>query len=207
MDKKERERNHSDLTDDGSADNRTPPDCDMYYMYTSLYILLAPVTITLATSMLQGTDLVFGAVPVYVAAAMFLYAYFCIGIFKLQKPDSMFKLYLPVLLYLFWQLFLWIFFNLFIHDRKYMFIDFALASFNLYGAWFIDDRWHSMQLLNWVYNLALLGGFAAGERLAFRRTKIARTPFNRKRFRLALLCGGVLLLLSEVVFLCVGGVK
>ena len=50
---------------------------------------------------------------------------------------------------------------------------------------------------NWTYNLFLLGGFVAGERLAFRKTKVMRRPFRIKYVCLVLICSIAMLLICE----------
>lgn len=175
-----------------------PPyvDYDSYYLFTGLYVLFAPLAITIASAIFILDDL-FAATPIYVAIAVFLYSYFCIGKFKLQKPDSLFGLYLPVFAYLVWQLFLLIMFNLFVHDGV---LGYALLSLNFYGGMFSDRNWHLVQLLNWVYNLAILAGFTAGERLAFRKIKVIRKSFRAKYVWPILICGAVMLLISEGIW-------
>lgn len=210
MVEKERTQNNPNSEDNYSYDQMPSGGCAAYYILTVLYILFVLIAVIVVTVIFleilfpeisYKMELLFLATqPItYAAVLMFLYAYFCIGVFKLRKPDSMFGLYLPVLLYLFWQLLLWIAFNFYMYGGQSLL--FGMLSLNFYGAILSEYHWNCMQLLNWIYNLALLGGFAAGERLAFRRRKIVRKPFNRKRILLALLCSGVLLLWSERVFL------
>ncbi len=207
MSKKKREQynpyteNHSYIKDnssvkDASSNNQPLPDYDAYYMFTGLYILFVPLAITIIVG-LNTSGLFLLYTPLFVALAMFLYAYFCIGKFKLHKPDSLFGLYLPVFVYLFWQLFLLIMFNLFVYDGAFLY---ALISLNLYGAWHLNRSWHLIMLLNWIYNLALLGGFTAGERLAFHKSKIVRKSLPIKYVRLVLICSAIMLLISEGVW-------
>ena len=102
MDRKKRARhnpyaeNHSYINN--STSNPPPPDYDEYYMFTVLYVLFVPVAITI----IMGFNGIFGYTPLFVAFMMFLYAYLCIAKFKLNKPDSLFELYLPILAYLGW---------------------------------------------------------------------------------------------------------
>lgn len=173
------------------------PNYDTYYLFTALYVLFAPTVITIA-SIIFLSDNLYAVIPLFVAVGMFLYAYFCIAKFKFQKPDSLFGLYLPVLAYLMWQLFLLIMFNLFVHDGVF---GYALLSLNFYGGLFSGRNWQLVQLMNWIYNLAIIAGFTAGERLAFRKVQVIRHPFRIKYVCLILVCSAVMLLISEGVWI------
>lgn len=173
--------------------NQPPtPDLDEYYIFTILYLVIVPIAITILVAIFSEIYEI--AIPIFVAAAMFLYAYFCIGKCKLHKPDSMFGLYLPIIAYLLWQVFLVIMFNIFFRDGAFLH---ALLSLTLYGAFLFDNDWQLIQLVNWVYHMAVIGGFVAGERLACRKTQTVRTPFRMKYVRLIVLCCTAALLLSE----------
>ncbi|MBD5488125.1 MAG: phosphate-binding protein [Lachnospiraceae bacterium] len=196
MDRKKRARhnpyaeNHSYINN--STSNPPPPDYDEYYMFTVLYVLFVPVAITI----IMGFNGIFEYTPLFVAFMMFLYAYLCIAKFKLNKPDSLFELYLPILAYLGWQLFLSVIFTLFIYDGAFIY---AFLSLNFYGVMY-DPDWQLVLLFNWIYNLLLSGGFAAGERLAFHKTKVVRKSFRIKYVRLILIGSAMMILISEGVW-------
>lgn len=165
-------------------------------MLTGLYVILVPLILTIAIGGL--TFYLFFAAPLFVAAAVFLYSYFIIGKSKLKKPDTMSGLYKPVLYYLGWQLFLTITFNLFVRDH-YGVLMMGLLSLNPFVLIGLDD-WRIAQLGIWIYNLGILGGFTAGERLAAHRTSAVREPFERKKMRIRLVCIAAMLLISEGVW-------
>lgn len=176
-------------------ENKSGQSCDEYYMFTVLYVLFVPIAITII--MVMRFSGIFQYTPLFVAFVTFLYAYLCIGKFKWNKPDSLFGLYLPVLVYLGWQLFLTVMFTLFVYDGAFFY---ALLSLNLYGGLMMDTDWQLVMLFNWIYNLSLLGGFAAGERLAFRKIPVTRKAFRIKYVRLILIGSAVMMLISEGVW-------
>lgn len=198
MDKKNQEQysphteNHSYINNGTS--NPLPSNCSEYYALTAIYIFFVPITILI----IMGLIGIFEYTPLSVAFVTFLYAYFCIVKFKLNKPDSLFGLYLPVFVYLVWQLFLTVVFILGSDNNNTLFC--ALLSWNFYGVFLMFNDLQLTILLNWIYNLSLLGGFAAGERLAFRKTKVIRRSFRIKYVGLILICSVVILLISESVW-------
>ena len=183
--------NHSYISN--STSNPPLPDYDAYYMFTVLYVLFVPIAITI----ILGLNGIYKYTPLFVAFVTFLYAYLCIAKFKFNKPDSLFGLYLPVFVYLGWQLFLTVMFTLFIYDGA---LFYALLSLNFYGGFLMDTDWQLVVLFNWIYNLSLLGGFAAGERLAFHKTKVVRKAFRIKYVRLILIGSAMMILMSEGVW-------
>ncbi|MBD5485226.1 MAG: phosphate-binding protein [Lachnospiraceae bacterium] len=192
MDRKKRARHNPYVEKHSYRSNSTsnpPPNYDEYYMFTVLYVLFVPVAITI----IMGVNGIFEYTPLFVAFMMFLYTYLCIVKFKLNKPDSLFGLYLPIIAYLGWQLFLSVIFTLFIYDGAFIY---ALLSLNFYGVMY-DPDWQLVLLFNWIYNLLLSVGFAAGERLAFHKTKIVRKAFRIKYVRLILIGSAMMMLISE----------
>lgn len=201
MGKDKRKRYNPYLHNDSSIPPQ--PDYDEYYMFTILYVLIVPVAITilwelLIASIFSRTMVFYNiceiSLPILIATAMFLYAYLCIGKCKLHKPDSMFGLYLPIIAYLLWQTFLLVMFNIFSRDGVFIH---AFLSLTFYGSLLFDNDWTLVQLVNLVYYAALAGGFAAGEKLAHRKTLVSRTPFRLKYVRLIILCCAVSVLLSQ----------
>ena len=179
-----------------------------YYVFTVLYVLLMPISITVFLPIIPiifpGFPLsiakgLFLASPLFVAIAMFLYTYLYIGNFKLMSPDSLLGLYIPVLIYFVWKMFISIIYALFSTPDYDSVLSYALMSLNGYDIDnTIDNKvgWHLHLLMSYVYNLAIVSGFIAGERLAFYKTKVMRKAFP-KYFWLILLCGVVILLISE----------
>lgn len=199
MDKKNQEQysphteNHSYINN--STSNPPPPDySDEYFTFTVLYVVFVPIAITI----IMGFIGIFEYTPLSVAFVTFLYAYLCIGKSKLSKPDSLFRLYLPVFVYLGWQLFLTVGFTLVFDNNSTLF--YALLSLNFYGGLLMFTDLQMAILFSWIYNLSLLGGFAAGERLAFRKTKVIRKSFRIKYVGLILICSVIILLISEGVW-------
>lgn len=188
--------------------NPPPLNCDAYYLFTIFYVLFIPQILLILPVFLSvsgiltlhlDSNLYYSAVPFLAAAVMFLYAYLCIGRCKITKPDNMFGIYLPVTVNLAWQFFVWILFNIFGDNNSTIFI--GLASFNLYGISKIDAmNLQVTQMMGWLYNAAILGGFAVGERVAFRRTKVSRQPFHRKSMCRILIGCMVILCLSECIW-------
>ncbi len=193
MKNKKRKQNNPYIKKEPS--NPPPPDLDEYYMFTVLYLLIMPVAITIFSILVLRTYVI--ALPILIAAAMFVYAYFCIGKCRLSKPDSLFDLYLPVLAYLFWQIFLVVMINMFARDGSFFH---AFASLTLYGAIIFDTDWQMIKLANLGYHIAVIGGFVAGERLAYRKTRVNRTPFRTKSVRLVILFCTAALLISEGIW-------
>ena len=188
-------------------------NCTAYYLWTILYVLFIPpaVLIALVTinnmnmfgnrlGIFASTDFFLAVAPVMAALLMFLYAYLCIGRFKLCKPERLFGIYLPILVNFAWQFLLWILFNL-LGDNNSMLL-MAILSFNLYGISAINFmNLQISQLVSWIYNAAVLGGFIAGERLAARKSGIIPIPFNRKYvWSITVVCASGLLLSEGVWF-------
>ncbi|MDE7427660.1 MAG: hypothetical protein K2N00_00045, partial [Lachnospiraceae bacterium] len=176
-------------------DNQNRQSCDEYYTFTVLYMLFVPLAITIII-FIRFYDIV-EYTPLFVAFVTCLYAYLSIGKFKWNKPDSLFGVYQPVFVYLGWQLFLSAVFTLFAYDGAFFY---AILSLNLYGGLMAGSDWQLVMLFNWIYNLSLLGGFAAGERLAFRKTMVMRKPFRTKYVCLILIGSAVIMLISEGVW-------
>lgn len=176
-------------------DDKKGQSYDEYYMFTVLYLFFVPITITII--MIVRFYDISQYTPLFVALVTCLYAYLSIGKFKWNKPDSLFGVYLPVLAYLGWQLFLSAMFTMVILDGAFFY---AILSLNLYGGLMMDTDWQLVMLFNWIYNLSLLGGFAAGERLAFRKTKVTRKAFRIKYVCLILIGSAVMMLISEGVW-------
>lgn len=176
-------------------DNKKEQSCDEYYMFTVLYLFFVPIAITII--MIIRFDDIWQYTPLFVALVTCLYAYLSIGKFKWNKPDSLFGVYLPVFAYLGWQLVLSAVFTMVTFDGAFFY---AILSLNLYGGLMMDTDWQLVMLFNWIYNLALLGGFAAGERLAFRKTGVRRKAFRIKYVRLILIGSAVMMLISEGVW-------
>ncbi|MDE7133457.1 MAG: substrate-binding domain-containing protein, partial [Lachnospiraceae bacterium] len=201
-------------------DSSNPPqtNCAPYYISTILYVFIAPIA-ALIVLMCAATTIfpiilelpisssIFESIlefifrylpPVLVALAMFYYAHFYIGKYKADKPNSLFGIYLPVFIFLGWQLFITVIFTLFLYDVFYHEdIIYAILSLNFYGSMFYPD-WTSVITYSWLYNLCILGGFVAGERLAFRKTKVMRKPFRIKYVSFVLICSVAMLLICEV---------
>ncbi len=190
-------------------DNKKRKDCTAYYTLTILHVLFMPIMTIIVMfiidvimypvwEFLNINVYTFERAPLlFVALATFLYAYFCIGKFKLNKPDSLFRLYLPIFLYLGWQLFVSIMSILSFTNYSDLY---SIFSWNFYG-WFNSHLLQGAILYNWIYNLSLLIGFAAGERLAFRKTKVIRKPFRVKYVCLVLVCCVLIISISEGVWI------
>ena len=176
-------------------DNKTSQSYDEYYTFTVLYLLFVPIAITIII-FIRFDDIV-EYTPLFVAFVACLYSYLSIGRFKWNKPDSLFGVYLPVFVYLGWQLFLSAMFTLLAYDGAFFY---AILSLNLYGGLMAGSHWQLVMLFNWIYNLSLLGGFAAGERFAFRKTKVTRKAFRIKYVWLVLTGSAVIMLISEGVW-------
>ena len=124
-------------------DSKKWQTCTAYYIFTVLYMLFMPIAVifqidktevkilrSTTTFSLSLSYIIEYSIPLFVAFAMFLYAYLCIGKFKLNKPDSLLGLYMPVFGYLGWQLFLSVRITL-LDDRTPSY--YALLTLNLYG--------------------------------------------------------------------------
>ncbi|MBD5507001.1 MAG: hypothetical protein HDR05_02810 [Lachnospiraceae bacterium] len=116
----------------------------------------------------------------------------------MYKPDSLFRLYLPLFLYFGWQLCVSIQFTL--SDKNYVSVVYAVLCWNFYGM-IHSYHWQGVMLFNWIYNLVLLGGFTAGERLAFRKTKVVRKPLRIKYVCLAAICCILVISIIEGIWL------
>ncbi len=184
-------------------------NCDAYYMFTILVVIFLPQILLAMPVILHVSGIinipldekvVYAAMPFVTAAIMFLYSYLCIGRFKLTKPDHMYGIYLPFMVYFAWQFLLWVLFNIFGDNNTTLII--VLLSFNLYGILALDAmNLQTTELMIWLYNAAILGGFAAGERLAFHKTGVCRRPFCRKYlFGILIGCAAVLLLSEGIWF-------
>lgn len=177
MSKKEQMNNHSENNDpykQDSTDHVPSLNCDAYYLITMLVVIFLPqillvMPVFFNVSVLFNQKTVYDAMPLMAAVVMFLYAYLCIGRFKLTNPDTIFGIYLPVITYSAWQFLVWVLLNI-IGDNNMMLIR-VILSFNLYGVVLaIDDmNLQTTELMIWLYNAAILGGFATGERLAFHK--------------------------------------
>ncbi len=184
-------------------------NCDAYYMFTILVVIFLPQILLAMPVILHVSGIinipldekvVYAAMPFVTAAIMFLYSYLCIGRFKLTKPDHMYGIYLPFMVYFAWQFLLWVLFNIFGDNNTTLII--VLLSFNLYGILALDAmNLQTTELMIWLYNAAILGGFAAGERLASHKTGGCRRPFHRKYlFGILIGCAAVLLLSEGIWF-------
>lgn len=193
-------------------DNKERRGCAEYYILTVLYVLLMPIMAIIIMSIIDMiTYPIWQSVPfailtiissytplLFAAVAMFFYAYFCISKDKMYKPDSLFRLYLPLFLYFGWQLCVSIQFTL--SDKNYVSVVYAVLCWNFYGM-IHSYHWQGVMLFNWIYNLVLLGGFTAGERLAFRKTKVVRKPLRIKYVCLAAICCILVISIIEGIWL------
>ena len=197
-------------------DNKERQGCAAYYIFTVLYVLLMPIMAIIIMILMESITypiwdllarsitslhiigIIIGYTPLlFVAFAMFLYAYFCIGKDKMNKPDSLFRLYLPLFIYFGWQLCVSIKFTL--SEKKYVSFVYAIFCWNFYGM-IHSYHWQGVMLFNWIYNLALLGGFTAGERLAFRKTKVIRKPLRIKYVCPVVICSILVISIIEGVW-------
>lgn len=181
---------------------------DAYYVFTILYVLLVPISIILIISIIpiiiHGFPLsmakgLFLTSPLFVAVAMFLYTYFYIGNFKCLSPDNLLGLYTPVLICFIWKMFISIIYAMFITPNYDSVLSYTLMTLNAYDVNNqIDNKmgWYLHLIMSCVNNLTIAGGFIAGERLAFYKTKVIRKPFP-KYFWLIILCGVAILFITE----------
>ena len=198
-------------------DNKERKDCTAYYTLTLLYVLFMPImpiivmliqafyiedivhSIWGSSATMSAIEYIFYIIiesPFCLVFEAFFYAYLCIGKSKLNKPDSLFRLYLPVIMYLGWQLFVSVMFTLSVSNNVFIY---SILSWNFYG-WFNSDFLQEAMLFNWFSDFLLLGGFTAGERLAFRKTKVMRKPFRIKYVCLVLICCVLIMSIGEGVW-------
>lgn len=192
-------------------DNMERESCADYYISMILYVLLMPIMSMIAMLVIDRItypiwkfipitvlSVIIGCTPLlFVAFAMFRYTYSRIGKSKRKKPDSLFRLYLPIFLYFGWQLFVSIMFTLAVKDEACFF--YAIFCWNFYGLLY-SYHWQGVMNYNWIYDLVLLGGFAAGERFAFRKTQVMRKPFRIKSVCLILTCSILVISIIEGVW-------
>lgn len=195
-------------------DNTERRGCAAYYIFTVLYVLLMPIMTFVVTILIEDItypvwfsatestiDIIYMIIDyaplLFGAFGMFLYAYFCIVKDEMNKPDSLFRLYLPLFLYFGWQLFVSVIFTL---SGSNIVFFYSVLSWNFYGMMH-SYYFQEAMLFNWIYNLFLLGGFTAGERLAIRKNKVMRKPFRIKYVCLVLICCVLMMAISEGVWL------
>ena len=164
----------------------------VYFILTFIYTVLIPFTLQIvALSCAGNVEMPLSAVSVFMLIpsffAMFLYGYVITNAQRPRKPGSMFGIYLPIVLPLIWYLFVTGIANIleFYGDLEAVVIG-IFFTFTVFGAAVTDalsgfDHWHYTLLLNLLYYLVILLGFAAGERLASRRMRVERRPFKHHR--------------------------
>lgn len=153
----------------------------MYYYFTLLCTSLVPFALQMVfIEKIHNLPMIV-SIPCF--AVMMLYGYVITTIKHPQKPDSIMCIYLPVIMPLLWYMICIVLFNIF--NLSYnIFADALLGviTFSMFGL-FADipglDFWYSMQLINLLYFMILIGGFAAGERLSALRTKTKRQFFGK----------------------------
>lgn len=170
-----------------------------YFELTVIYIILVPLIVSIIF-IRYFADYILWAVPLISWCLTFLYGYFIIAAKRPLKPDSVIDIYLPVLCHSLWQLFLLILFNFCDWTAGFGPVIYLFISFNWYGG-FIDDEWHHMIFMNFIYNISVISGFAAGERFSSIKHDLKRKckKINFKRVGIAAICCISVYLLSEFV--------
>ena len=164
----------------------------VYYILTLIYTVLIPFTLQMvALSCAGNVYMPLSAVSVLMLIpsffAMLLYGYVITKAQRPRKPNSMFGIYLPMVLPLIWYLFVTGIANIFefYGDLEALMIG-IFFTFTVFGTAVTDSLpgfgyWHYILLLNLLYYLVIFLGFGAGERLAAYRMKVERKPFKHHR--------------------------
>ncbi|MCM1047304.1 MAG: substrate-binding domain-containing protein [Clostridiales bacterium] len=117
------------------------------------------------------------------------YGYKVIKSNKIEKPSSRLKFYIPLVLPFIWYLFFIAVWNMLDFAGEIASIGVALLGGHFFGFFPVTyaqhlniqllglDEWHSVFVMNLLYDIVLILGFAAGERLAAKKTGTELKPF------------------------------
>lgn len=159
----------------------------MYFLLTLIYTLLIPLILQMFSVASALADLPLPAVAVFMLTpcflSMLLYGYVIAKTKRPKKPKSMLVMYLPVVMPLIWYLFIMGIANILEIYGDFAAIIVSFVTLNLFGAAAANrfsgfEYWHYTLLLNLLYYLVILLGFAVGERLADRKINAGRKPFR-----------------------------
>ena len=167
-----------------------------YFELTTICILLLSPMLSIILAF-WFPDLLWFASPSLSCILTFVYTYFMLSSPKVKKPDSIERVYGPVLMPLAYQIILAAFFNFFGFVSEFSGAVYFFLSFNWYGGFFADGNWHYSLFLDMLYYLSIAAGFIAGERLAARKSKTVYRKINKKKTGIIVLCVLSVYLLSE----------
>lgn len=162
----------------------------VYFFLTLIVTLLVTLMFPLLTWITMGAY-----IPLFVYVLLILvlcFAFMCGYGYLItkekhpRKPAGMMGIYLPLFLPIIWQLLCRGICNIQNLSGSLIEVLLGFVSFHLFGV-LVDlqipgfSQWHSILLWNLFYDVILILGFTAGERLSAKRTKVERKPFSSHR--------------------------
>lgn len=169
-----------------------------YFIGTLLFtmfipLLILPIPVSVAAEIYLPSAALYVAIPIQLILCfwvMYEYGYWFTNPKQLRKPLSRLGVYVPVLLPIIWYLLNTAIYN--VQDlSNNLFAQIGLVIWTCHSFGSITapevtkiiglNEWHSILLMNLIYDFILILGFAVGEYIAVKKKGIERAPVTRRK--------------------------